>query len=423
MRLDEFILQLKLDLKSFENIYKGLVITELSLPSFNRNSKKIYNNSIYVDASNKSQSVKLFINLSILNEAINNGHSINENVSVDVTIDTISLDTRGTILINISKIVESGISEQELFIKNLTIYCKENKLFEREKRSYPSLIKDIALISTTNSNTLDDIIKNINNNLNISSYKVKNTSNAIAEQIDICNTQELDLILLYRGGHDDKKTMNIYSDIPVLNSIHNSNIHIGVALGHEIDTPFVHNIADSTYSTPTNFAQVINEYNQSKLNDFQNVINGIGNSISIIKNKIQSSFESFKWDNIDTVITNLESKLKILNGNINLTSNKLMHMFELDNETLNSNVNKIANTLIHKNEVNLNYLYSNIESKHLQLLSSMNDNLNNCGKNIDTLVNEIKFKVEQKKNRKVRLILLVSLIITILIILFFLFKK
>jgi len=188
MTLIEFVNKLKSDLKNFENIYRGLVITELSLPNFNRNSKGVYKNSIYVDASNKSQAVKLYINLSVLNEAINNGHTINENVSVDVTIDTITLDTKGTILIDISKIVESGISEQELFIKNLTNYCKDNKLFERENRSYPTLIKKIALISTTNSNILDNIIKNINQKLYTSSYKVQNTSNAIAEQINFCNT-------------------------------------------------------------------------------------------------------------------------------------------------------------------------------------------------------------------------------------------
>ena len=85
MTLIEFVNKLKSDLKNFENIYRGLVITELSLPNFNRNSKGVYKNSIYVDASNKSQAVKLYINLSVLNEAINNGHTINENVSVDVT--------------------------------------------------------------------------------------------------------------------------------------------------------------------------------------------------------------------------------------------------------------------------------------------------------------------------------------------------
>lgn len=444
MTLIEFVNQVKSDLKNFENIYRGLVITELSLPNFNRNSKGIYNNTIYVDAMNRTQSVKLLINLSILNEAIKNGHTINENVSVDVTIDSITLDSKGIILIKISKIVESGISEQELFIKNLTTYCKDNRLFERKKKCFPTLIKKVALISTTSSNTLDDIIKNINHNLQIISIKVMNTSNAIAEQIGICNNEDFDLILLYRGGHEDK-SMNIYSDIPVLNSIHNSNIHVGVALGHEVDTPFVYKIADSTYSTPTNFAQVINNYNQNKIDSFQNTINGITNSIRIIKDKIQSSFDNLKWDNINTVIDRLDSQLKLSMGGIEHRISKTIHTFELENENLNSSINKkslivlnsieskcnnqitsiskIADNLIHKNEVNLHNLNLNIESVNQQLISNMNNNLLTCASNINSLTNEIKFKIEQKRNKKVRLILVTSLIITLAVIVYFILNK
>ena len=158
MTLNVFYTKLKSDLKNIETTYRGFFITELSMPNFERNSKGIYNNSIYVDASNSNQSIKLLINLAVLEEAYKDGYTINESVSVAVTIDTITVDSRGTVLIKISKIIESGISEQELFIRNLTAYCKENKLFDRPKRSYPTLVKRVALISTINTNTLDDII-------------------------------------------------------------------------------------------------------------------------------------------------------------------------------------------------------------------------------------------------------------------------
>ncbi len=271
-----------------------------------------------------------------------------------------------------------------------------------------------------------------------------NTSNAIDEQIGICNNEDFDLILLYRGGHEDK-SMNIYSDIPVLNSIHNSNIHVGVALGHEVDTPFVYKIADSTYSTPTNFAQVVNNYNQSKIDSFQNTINGITNSIRIIKDKIQSSFDNLKWDNINTVIDRLDSQLKLSRGCIEHSISKTIHTFELENENLNSSINKkslivlnsieskcnnqitsiskIADNLIHKNEVNLHNLNLNIESVNQQLISNMNNNLLTCASNINSLTNEIKFKIEQKRNKKIRLILVASLIITLTVIAYFMLNR
>ena len=44
MTLNVFYTKLKSDLKNIETTYRGFVITELSMPNFERNSKGIYNN-------------------------------------------------------------------------------------------------------------------------------------------------------------------------------------------------------------------------------------------------------------------------------------------------------------------------------------------------------------------------------------------
>jgi exodeoxyribonuclease VII large subunit len=400
MTLNVFYTKLKSDLKNIETTYRGFVITELSMPNFERNSKGIYNNSIYVDASNSNQSIKLLINLAVLEEAYKDGYTINESVSVDVTIDTITVDSRGTVLIKISKIAESGISEQELFIRNLTAYCKENKLFDRPKRSYPTLVKRVALISTINTNTLDDIVSNLDYTLETSSFKVQNTSNAIAEQIKLCNNEDYDLLLLYRGGHEDK-SMNIYSDIPVLNAIHESNIHIGVALGHEVDIPFVYRIADSTYSTPTNFAQVINSHNQNVKNIFNGIVLNIKVGIENLKNKIQNDLYNIKIDNIHHITNKLNSNVKLCMEKIYNHLNKAMHSYELE----------IENN------------YSSIKAKQEFIISNISQDLKNTDNRINTLVNEIILKSDQKKNSKIKLILTVTLAIATIIILYLLFRQ
>lgn len=271
MTLNEFIISIKNDFSKLETIYRGLVITELSLPNFSKNTSRDYNSNYYVDAYNNKQNIKLLIPISVLNTAIQLGHNVNENVSVDVTIDIISVDFKSTILIKISKIIESGISEQIIFLRGLSEYCNTNKLFDRTKKPMPSLIKKIALITTINTNTEKDIVSNLDYKNEVVSCKVNPTSNDIAKQILYCQNLDFDMIILYRGGHEDQ-SMNIYSDIPVLNAIHNSKHHVGVALGHEIDTPFVYKIADSNYSTPTNLAQIVNEINTSKLNEFNAVV-------------------------------------------------------------------------------------------------------------------------------------------------------
>lgn len=388
MTLSEFVTQLKTDLKNIESIYKGLVITELSLPNFVRNSQNVYSNSIYVDANNTNQSVKLLIPLQVLSIAKQSGHIINENVSVDVTIDTIQLDRNSTILIKISKIIESGVSEQELFIKNLTKYCNENKLFSRIKKSLPSLVKKIALISTTNTNTLDDIITNLDFTKDTYSFKVNNTSEAIAEQINICQNDDYDLILLYRGGHEDKN-MNIYSDIPVLNAIHNSNTHVGVALGHEVDTPFVYKIADSTYSTPTNFAQVINELNTLKINSLVNTRNNIVHYIGKIKNKILSQLDNCKWNNINTITHKLNGSLLINTEKINYHTSKVLHAKSDELNKLDYNINHATSKFLHTNEIQVGNLLSNINNNTSSMLKDIQTNFLLCNEKINTNSNKL----------------------------------
>ncbi len=398
MTLKEFYTTLNADLKNIESIYKGFVITDLSMPYFEKNSKGVYGNYIYVESGNENQNIKLKISLSVLEEAKRNGHTINESVSVDITIDSIYIDKKGEFLVTISKIVESGIGEQELFIKNLIAYCNKNGFFDRPKRDYPSLVKKIALISTNNTNTLDDIMKNLNYTAETVSFKVQSTTNAIAEQIRACNNDDYDLILLYRGGHEDK-SMNIYSDTPVLNAIHESRIHIGVALGHEVDTPFVYKLADSTYSTPTNFAQVINSYNQGSKNIFNKSVLNIKLSIENLKSKLQSTLFGFSnYNNIFPLINKLDSDLHLGLEKVLSNSNKTIHLFDLQLQNRSSNIN----------------------TRHLKLISKLESNLKSRANNIDNLSSELIYQLSEKKSKKTKIILVSIVVIALAIIIYLL---
>ncbi len=382
MTLNEFITQFKSDIKNIESVYKGLVITELSLPNVNKNIQHAYYNSYYVDAINNNQYIKLLVPTYVYNKAIEDGHQINENVSVDITIESISVDSRSTILIKVSKIIESGISEQELFIKNLINYCNENKLFDRIKKPLPSLIKKIALISTTSTNTLDDILSKLNYTNETEPFKVNSTSEAVAEQINLCQNKDYDVILLYRGGHEDK-SMNIYSDTPVLNAIHNSNIHIGVALGHEIDIPFVYRLADSTYSTPTNFAQVVNEYNSTKVNLLSELKNNMVHHISKIKKSILSQLDNCRFD-INPSINKLNSSVLFHMEKINYHTSKALYDNTNTLNDLQKDIKLNVNTIMHKKEIELENLESNVNTSISTITNQFEMNLLLCNKNINS---------------------------------------
>lgn len=383
MTLIDFVTRVKSDLKNIESLYNGLTIVNLSLPNFDMKSKKIYNNNIYLDASHNKQSIKLLLPISVLKIAIESNHTINENVSVDITIDTLTIDTNGTILIRISKIIESGISEQELFIKSLTEYCNENNLFNRKKRVLPTLIKKIALISTINTNTLEDILSKLDYTLETSSFKVNNSSDTIAQQINDCQNGNYDLILLYRGGHKDMN-MNIYSGIPVLKAIHNSTIHIGTALGHEIDIPFVYSIADSTYSTPTNFAQVINKYNSDVSKKFQSCISNITHHMNVFKNRIQKDFDNCKWDNLNILADKLDSSLQLNIQKVYNQSDKILHTKNNALVNTSNSINSNVDSMITNVKNSLFLSNRNIESLTI-------DAVNICSSSLDKNINAIDY--------------------------------
>ena len=61
--------------------------------------------------------------------------------------------------------------------------------------------------------------------------------------------------------------MNMFSEEAVLMAIHKSKKPVCVALGHDNDKPFVYNIADQTFSTPSSFGKSIADHNNGVIYD------------------------------------------------------------------------------------------------------------------------------------------------------------
>lgn len=461
MTLNEFLSNLKTDIKTIESLYQGLTITELSLPNFSKNTQNSYHDFFYIEAVNNKKSIKLYVPKTVLDTAKENGHIINQNVSVDITIDSLSFDSKSIVLIKISKIVESGISEQNIFIRNLTKYCDDNKLFERTKKPIPTLIKKIAIISTIHSTTEKDIINILNYKNETHSFRVSPSSEAIANQINLCQNSDFDMIILYRGGNEDYY-MNIYSDVPVLNAIHKSSIHVGVALGHYVDTPFVNKIADSYYATPNNLAQVVNENNTFILNQFDSLISQYTNYFqnNVFYNKLHNSI-SMNIERIEhstsKIIHSKSNTLNNLDFNINNMANKILHNCEiqsnntystidsntssminnihtqmvLSNEKINTlvdnlqqNYDVVLNTTISNVDKYINLVQINMQNKLVEsnsnisslsniIIERMNTNLLSTNNNIQSALSNIELNITHKKNKRMNRILIIALFVVI----------
>lgn len=442
--LKDFIGRFLKDTKEIRHSYKGLIISNLSLTNFKRNTEKAYLGQYYIDAFNDKHTVKLLLPISVLNDAINAGHKINDSVSVDITINSVDFDTRGTILISISKMTETGIGEQEIFERNLDNFCQENKIYQKTKKQLPTLIKKIALISTIGSTTLDDIKKNLLYAKELEVLSVNSSSDEIARKIIECQNKDYDVILLYRGGHQDK-AMNIYSDIPVIKAVFDSKIHVGAALGHELDFPFIYKIVDSFYSTPTNFAQVANEHNNLQIVRFNSTISNIGHYINILKNNIVHRYNLINTDNLEQVTKHLNSDLELLESKIIKEVSTVIQNNEkaLDNKFFN--VSATFTNEINKIDKVLNHKYLNIDSNvkdNIQLLFVKCDNITNSNDNktifilnklqaeldkrvftIENTSDKIFSEIENRKNKKRYIVTSVVVFILIMIFLFILLNK
>lgn len=438
--LNEFIDRFLRDTKDILSSYKGLIISNLSLTNFRRNIERIYNGRYYIDAFSNRYNVKLLLPKSVLEEAIKLNHKIDETVSVDVTIDSVSLDNKGTILIGINKIVESGIGEQEIFERNLDIFCKENSIYQRSKKQLPTFIKKIALISTVGTNIVDDIKKNLIYTKELDLFNVNSSSDEIAKKILECQNVDYDVILLFRGGHQDK-AMNIYSDIPVIKVIVDSKIHVGAALGHETDFPFIYKIVDSYYSTPTNFAQVANEHNNNQIIQFNNIVLNIGHYINSFKRTIVNDYLSIKTSNFEHILKHLSSELELIENKINKEVLTIIHKNEkaldsklyISNTTINNKINQIEkvfhNSILSVNENikdnikllsnNLDYASNNIENRCNTNFNSLQSELNKNFFNIENSSNKLISIIEMKSTKKKYIT--ISVVIVVLITLIFIY--
>ena len=81
------------------------------------------------------------------------------------------------------------------------------------------------------------------------------------------------------------------------------------------------------------------------------------------------------------------------------------------------------NKAMHSYELEIENNYSSIKAKQEFIISNISQDLKNTDNRINTLVNEIILKSDQKKNSKIKLILTVTLAIATIIILYLLFRQ
>lgn len=221
----------------------------------------------YGDADSNVGGKDFKVSVRIPNSVIETAHHEHgdlSNSTYDVTVSKAEVNAYGKLAITASHLEKVGMSDKDNFYNGLLAYAQKNGYLKRKRKALPKVVKSILCLTSAGSNIREDII----NTTGLPEGKIKvlniGSANKIA-QVILANKYS-DIIVLYRGGHEDV-AMNMFSEKPVLDAIHKSKKPVCVALGHDSDRPFVYEVADQTFSTPSSFGKSINAHNQGVIYD------------------------------------------------------------------------------------------------------------------------------------------------------------
>jgi exodeoxyribonuclease VII large subunit len=346
-----------------------------------------YNNTIYATLKDEISSINIIRFKAT--EDIKNGDKITAYGYIDFYAKT------GDIKLMCNKIEIEGEGE---LLKRLDLLKKkfEEKGYFKNKKPFPS-VKNIGIVTSKDGAALQDILFVLNNNKFTGNVFIKNSpvqgnecTKGVCGGIKFFNTfitkenTQMDLIMITRGGGGIDDLMG-FSDPSVLEEIHNSNIFVMSAVGHEIDWMLSDYVADIRAPTPSIGAEMICK------------------SCPNYKQKI----EIFNYKD-ETYQKMIKSKLDMIKKNINIYR-KMMYInkYQSNKKKINTMEDKITDLVKNK----FNFIRNTIESlkSNINIIKSMNSNCvikskNKVIKNIDEIkdgvytieINGMKKKIEIK---------------------------
>ncbi len=292
-----------------QSIFEDFVLTELSFERFYEKMSfygQKNNRLCYLPLIDKKKQKATFVCPEDIYLRSHKHYNFTKEKSVDIRIKKISFGKDGKMQIHIKSIRENGISELEIKKRKIKKYANEKGYYQRHKKTLPSFVEKIAIITTKTGNTSTDIINQVGSkNDSIKLYTCDSDGKSIAHILQtVINTKKFQLAVLFRGGNEDQYMIE-FSHTEVLDVIAHSPIPIATAIGHESDKPIVQSIADLYFDTPSSFAKEIKNHNTQFLNSvlqsskitnesFYDILSQVKNRVASLKQNIASDFVLLK---------------------------------------------------------------------------------------------------------------------------------
>lgn len=151
-----------------------------------------------------------------------------------------------------------GLSEKYIeFLKIKEAFQKKGYFDQENKKPIRKLAKNIGLITSKDGAAVVDFLSIINqkpNNISIKLAAVKVQGSqavpAIIEAIDYLDRQNLDVIVITRGG-GSSEDLSVFNDKDLIEKVFLAKTPIISAIGHKIDTTLLDLVSDVSLQTPT----------------------------------------------------------------------------------------------------------------------------------------------------------------------------
>lgn len=260
--------------------------------------------------------------------------------------------------------------------------------------------KKIGIISSLSAAGLKDVINIFNKNVCGVEFAIyPSIMQGDKSPISVINAinrahkhKYVDIILITRGG-GAKEDLECFNNLELAKTIHNSNIPIVTAIGHEIDITIADLVSDKYFITPSEMASnllinrkeiknKIKTIEDKLINYYTKIYNNCKLDIQEINNELVKYNTSDIYESINST-----NKLIYNLGNYFIDKyNKKKDEFNKYNNKLKA-VNLAVN--ININLSNFNDLYSKFDNYYKEYINSRFNLLNQCQSQLNTHKNKL----------------------------------
>ena len=262
----------------------------------------------------------------------------------------------GRFQLNVKHIELAGEGALLRAFEQLKFKLEKEGLFDPiNKRQLPQMPKKIGIVTSSDGAVFQDVINVLGRRSpNIELILIQTAVQGEKAPPEICSAiskassiKDIDAIILARGG-GSIEDLWAFNNESVARAIHNSDIPIISAVGHETDFTIADFVADLRAPTPSAAAEILSQsysqlneslegYKQLILNAIANLINREFRELQNLSKRLRHPGDklrelSQKLDNTETYIKkSMKNHLLSQRNNLNLQSSKLLRQSPVQN--------------------------------------------------------------------------------------------